>query len=421
MKNRTHTNVVRALVTVSVAMLAGLAHAQPEYDFVHFDYPGAGEVVLSDINDQGVACGRIGMNTGAELGFVWSQATGITIVPVYKPQGLNNSGLVVGLGTVHNAHTAQSWSPPGLAGTYGPPTFGDADDTGVVVGAISTSSGSDSNGVSYIPYLWDAVNGARTLPIPNARGLWRINNAGVAIGWLYNSSTNDGFSVDVNTGAYTVLADIFPSTLGIGPVRASGINDLGQIVGSRASAAFPIQRYGYIYTPGTGFQMLPFPGAGYLQAVTPVSINNAGTVVGTLQTSTATEHVFVYSAANGLRDLWNNHTLIAGMPAGYQLHYAAKVNNQGWIAGWGYTATFHQTSFVLKPIANACPADLDNGSGTGTPDGGVDINDLLYFLLVFEAGTTAADLDNGSGTGTPDGGVDINDLLYFLVRFEAGC
>jgi hypothetical protein len=32
-----------------------------------------------------------------------------------------------------------------------------------------------------------------------------------------------------------------------------------------------------------------------------------------------------------------------------------------------------------------------------------------------------ADLDNGSGTGTPDGGVDINDLLYFLVRFEGGC
>jgi hypothetical protein len=69
----------------------------------------------------------------------------------------------------------------------------------------------------------------------------------------------------------------------------------------------------------------------------------------------------------------------------------------------------------------ACPADLDNGSGNGTPDGGVDVNDLLYFLVQFEAGAVAADLDNGSGTGTPDGGVDINDLLYFLVRFEGGC
>ncbi len=72
-------------------------------------------------------------------------------------------------------------------------------------------------------------------------------------------------------------------------------------------------------------------------------------------------------------------------------------------------------------LVDTCPADLDNGSGTGTPDGGVDINDLLYFLGVFESGNVAADLDNGSGSGTPDGGVDISDLLFFLNHFEAGC
>jgi hypothetical protein len=27
----------------------------------------------------------------------------------------------------------------------------------------------------------------------------------------------------------------------------------------------------------------------------------------------------------------------------------------------------------------------------------------------------------GTGTGTPDGGVTIDDLLYYLLRFEAGC
>jgi len=72
-------------------------------------------------------------------------------------------------------------------------------------------------------------------------------------------------------------------------------------------------------------------------------------------------------------------------------------------------------------IDASCPADLDNGSGLGTPDGGVDINDLLYFLTAFEAGSAAADLDNGTSNGTPDGGVDINDLLYFLSHFEQGC
>ncbi len=66
-------------------------------------------------------------------------------------------------------------------------------------------------------------------------------------------------------------------------------------------------------------------------------------------------------------------------------------------------------------------ADLDDGTGTGAPDGGVDINDLLYFLGQYEAGAPAADLDDGTTSGVPDGGVDINDLLFFLGRYEGGC
>jgi hypothetical protein len=71
--------------------------------------------------------------------------------------------------------------------------------------------------------------------------------------------------------------------------------------------------------------------------------------------------------------------------------------------------------------APQCVADTDNGTGSGTPDGGVTIDDLLYYLAVYEAGAARADVDNGSNTGTPDGGVTIDDLLYFLLRYEAGC
>jgi len=68
-----------------------------------------------------------------------------------------------------------------------------------------------------------------------------------------------------------------------------------------------------------------------------------------------------------------------------------------------------------------CVADVDDGSGTGTPDGGVTIDDLLYYLFLFEAGDSGADVDDGTSTGTPDGGVTIDDLLYFLQRFADGC
>ncbi len=69
----------------------------------------------------------------------------------------------------------------------------------------------------------------------------------------------------------------------------------------------------------------------------------------------------------------------------------------------------------------SCPADLDDGSGSGVPDAGVDINDLLFFLAAYEAGDISADVDDGAGNGVPDAGVDINDLLFFLTHYEAGC
>jgi Lectin C-type domain len=81
---------------------------------------------------------------------------------------------------------------------------------------------------------------------------------------------------------------------------------------------------------------------------------------------------------------------------------------------------------VEVQVSTLCPADMDdNGDFTdgGTPDGAVTIDDLLYFLVGFEAGSIEVDLDNDGdpAVGTPDGGTDINDLLYFLVRFENGC
>lgn len=73
------------------------------------------------------------------------------------------------------------------------------------------------------------------------------------------------------------------------------------------------------------------------------------------------------------------------------------------------------------PIPSGCPSDLDDGSMLGHPDGAVTIDDLLYFLVGFEAGDVRVDLDDGSGTGARDGAVTVDDLLFFLVHFEGGC
>jgi len=90
---------------------------------------------------------------------------------------------------------------------------------------------------------------------------------------------------------------------------------------------------------------------------------------------------------------------------------------------WAQTGTIDAPQMGSFAIYNApfCLADIDDGSGTGARDGGVTIDDLLYFLALFADGDVHADIDDGSGTAQPDGGVTIDDLLYFLQRYAAGC
>lgn len=49
-------------------------------------------------------------------------------------------------------------------------------------------------------------------------------------------------------------------------------------------------------------------------------------------------------------------------------------------------------------------ADIDNGSGSGTPDGGVGIEDLLYYLGQYDLDNMRADVNDGSEAGTLDDG-----------------
>jgi glucose/arabinose dehydrogenase len=74
-----------------------------------------------------------------------------------------------------------------------------------------------------------------------------------------------------------------------------------------------------------------------------------------------------------------------------------------------------------QPDSCECPADVDDGSELGHPDGEVTEADLRFFLLLFRSGLLSADLDDGSGSGSPDGAVTIDDVRYFRIRYDAGC
>lgn len=413
MKNSSSKILETVQIAIAVCGISAPASAQTRYDFLLIDSfnanPLAGEAYLWGINDDGVAVGTATVdNVIGYPGFYWDPSTGKHRFEVSNPQRVSNNGLAVGLGSAFDIPTGQMYTLPNLPGTYYSPGLSGVNDAGVGVGSISICSCSDSGGVLRIPYVWDAVNGGRTIDVPQARGLSRINNAGIAIGWLNGWVSSDGFYVDTNTGAYTYMSDVFPPDIGTGIIRVADINDAGEIVGSRAGT-FPVYRYGFIYSPSNGVTVLPFPGAGYQQAVAPAAMNNAGTVVGTISTEFASQHVFVYSQADGLIDL-NNGALITGMPGGYRLNTATDINNAGWIVGYGLTAAGKITGFVLKPQV-AVSGDIDG-------DGHVALSDLALLLASFglcngDGGfNAAADFD---ATGC----VELTDLATLLASFGA--
>lgn len=405
-----HCTAARALLAAVALALPSTVLAQAEYDFFVVDSlnanPLAGETFLWDINNDGIACGY----TTADgvigyAGILWDTTSHHTRVNVASPADISNNGLVVGIGPVLDLPSNTYYTPLNLPGTYYQPRFGGANDAGIAVGTISGCSCSDSGGVTYVPYVWDAVNGARTVSVPNARGLSRVNNHNVAVGWLGAFVSSGGFFVDIDSGSYTLMSDVFPTNVGAGPVSATDINDAGEIVGSRAGTG-TTYRYAFIYSPNTGVRFLPFPGSAYQRFVAPSAINNAAEVVGELSTTLASRRAFHYSESQGLRDL-NTPGIADNVPTGYRMLTATGISDTGWIVGFGTTAAGKTTGYVLRPRSAPCPADFN-------ADGAADSRDFFDFLAAFFVQAPSADI-------TADGTVDSQDFFAFLGAFFAGC
>ncbi|QQS08465.1 MAG: hypothetical protein IPK69_10775 [Phycisphaerales bacterium] len=68
-----------------------------------------------------------------------------------------------------------------------------------------------------------------------------------------------------------------------------------------------------------------------------------------------------------------------------------------------------------------CATDIDDGSGTGTPDGGVTIDDLLYYIQLFREGSSLADVTDDGLQCHGDGAVTIDDLLWYINALHGSC
>jgi hypothetical protein len=419
---------------LAVLLAASAAAAQVEYELFVINSLAPGytlaETYIRDINEHGVAAGwttiRRQTPQGTQItytGLIWREPDLREPVDVGHLTGINTHGLAVGfwgaLNTTTGITTTEFPVVPSPT-TYYQPTFMGVNDNGLAVGFIPTTAGSNSNGVLQIPYIWDSIAGtARTLNVPDAKGAWRINNAGQIVGWRGGISMPAWYYYDLATEQYTMVESLFPS--GGGKTSAVDVSQSGIVVGERNQGN---TTYGYTWVPGQSPQLLPLPSlpgysATFLQ---PTSINSSGVVVGLIYREAspgAGYRPFVYDPVNGIRDL---NSLVGTLPPGFVMNWPWRINDQGWIVGYGSGGGEYTRGFILKPIQSACYANCD---GSTTPPV-LNVEDFTCFINEFAQGLALppfqqtghyANCDNS----TTEPVLNVEDFTCFISAFAAGC
>lgn len=331
-----------------------------------------------------------------------------------------------------NDHCADAIAIPSSGGSaLGSPNF-------------ATSDGSSNCNIGTFRDVWYSYT-------PTAFGLFRINAAassGGFAGTLSVHSSCPGTSANqlACSGGSNATVNVVMSPGQTYYLRVAGTNNA---TGGFTISVTPLSNDTCSNIPfvGSGDQTIPFDNSnGSIDGPTEAGCNFGG------NTQIFNDYWYAWRAATSQRavvticptasDRQSRVAVYQGIVCPTTPSTAMYCSLANGSTGCPVNGILAQTSFVAAPNANYtiragtefgfamagnlilrtyCLADLDNGSGSGFSDGGVTIDDLLYYLQVFEAGDLAADVDDGGETGTPDGGVTIDDLLFYLQRFEAGC
>jgi probable HAF family extracellular repeat protein len=254
---------------------------------------GGTSSAATDINNQGVVVGGAQTATGAMHAFQWTPGRGMVDLGTLPgdagsfASAINARGDILGVSSkADGASTIVLWTngqihplartPLGDSKVHSPSNL---NNQGPVVGtdAIATD-------FSERAWLWDPQQGTidigAQLPVPFDNGASAVNGRGLVVGTQV-STVSRAFLWSLQAG---------PQVLGVPgdnpertPVHGIGLNDAGHVVGTTAvglGTYSEIPKNPYLWTPGSGFQlMLPTRSATdcchFAEA-----INDQGTVVG---------------------------------------------------------------------------------------------------------------------------------------------
>ncbi len=217
------------------------------------------------LNDYGVVVGSSG-GSDELWPVIWDSVNGMRYLDGLEEGceggalGINNAGQVVGIGGDGEACGGFLWS--GGSVTY--------FDRGV--GTAINNAGQVAGNTADGAFIWDSENGMRdlgTLPGYESRAS-AISDAGQVVGWLDNTSGP--------WDPHAFLWEAGSGMIDLGPGRAWGVNDSGQVVGSMNNLDLA-----FYWSADTGMIRLDellVSDSGWLRLCDALDINNRGQIVG---------------------------------------------------------------------------------------------------------------------------------------------
>lgn len=402
----------RAALVAVFSLVGSSSGALPEYVPLDIGYiTGATRVFVTGINNNGQVVGACSFSNGSFRAWTWTPGQFRELPSlggsVAKAYGINDRGDIVGESNVRGVKFGRAcmWQSDGQVIDLG--TLG-----GIGSWAISINQNREIVGRSWVTgntmaHAFVVRNGVMTDlgVLPGPTNNYSAANAINATGSIVGLSDGTGGYPNPTMWQTSQLMNLAPSAVS---GEALAVNDHGAVVG--------IMRWGSL-DQATAFTSNGPVNLGRLLNDTEGvcnDVNNAGQAVGNSARPSLSRAVLWRTLTpNSQVDL---NTRIAAA-TGWQLSDAMDINDAGWIVGTGMHNGVPR-GYVLVP---RCVADVDDGSHMGTPDGGVNVDDLLHYLQTFEVGSADADITDGRGGPVPDGGVNVDDLLYYLTRFEGGC
>ena len=345
-KNRELIIVVCTWLSVAVT-----TQAAPLYHLTALGSLGGGDDSSGyAINDSSQIVGESLSTPTTTSAFLWSPSSGMQNLGMFNgdieslANGVSNNGEVVGesISQAPVRNHAFAWTSSGglqslgpLAGDYDSVAYG-VNNTGQVVG-YSVGDGPEH------AVLWTASGVVQNLPalsttnpIFNADAL-SINNNGVAAGV-------SGYEACIWTNGSVQGLGYLP---GGNQSEATGINDLGQVVGEATTSTGAVDVC--VWSSGSGMRDLGnLPGLSYLSDTVndQIAINNLGEIVA-YRGSLSSSETWVWTSNSGWVNLSQS---LDSSGNGWSLWIATGINDSGQIVGAGFDPYGGYEAVLLTPV-----------------------------------------------------------------------